>query len=100
MRKDPKTAIVLVLLAMALGVVYGVSYWFLVERAIWVRNGIDAVTVPGYRHGGTSAEIAYWPAHQVDRLLRPGVWHESTVDVQSVRSEFRRFLARHGHSTE
>jgi len=93
MQKESRTAVVLVLLFAAIVTSYGLGYLALVERGIQVNQGVDAATVACYRTGGVTAALAFWPAHQLDRILRPHVWHESAADVQLTRREFRRFLA-------
>jgi hypothetical protein len=35
-----------------------------------VQNGVDA----DYRFGDSSMGWFFWPANQIDRLVRPGTW--------------------------
>jgi hypothetical protein len=93
MRKEPKTAIIILLLVAAVMTAYGGSYWFLINWGMDIRNGYDAVKIPCYWHGGLASEILFWPAHQIDRGARPDVWSQSSAEVQLTRSEFRKFQA-------
>ena len=67
--KDRITPIAVIAVVVLLLVAYVGSYVLLVDK------GYPGMVVdPVYRVGGRPAEIFYWPAHQIDRSVRPEHW--------------------------
>jgi hypothetical protein len=74
MRESVLRPIVAVLLIAVLTVAYAGSYAILVRKSLVLAEGPRFVCVPSYRFGGEPAKSIFFPAHFVDRLLRPGHW--------------------------
>jgi hypothetical protein len=36
-----------------------------------------------YRYGGDAARTAFWPAHRIDRWLRPAQWELGTAGIDT-----------------
>jgi hypothetical protein len=79
-RKLPN-ALVAVLAAFPLLGVYGAAYWAALDHTATVTEmHIDysggTYHAPEFRFGGRAAEWFFWPALQVDIMVRPEHWHE------------------------
>jgi hypothetical protein len=67
----PLLAIVLAGILMMLGAYMGAYYAMLEERAF---IGPPAQMRPEYRWQGRSVARFFWPANQLDRIVRPHAW--------------------------
>ncbi len=72
----------------AFGVYMG-AYYTLVKRvdSMWLP-----LPYPEYRRGGDIAEVLFFPAHCLDKVLRPsawGPWVPSDEDIKSLEAKQR-----------
>jgi hypothetical protein len=93
MPKEAATIVVVMLLLAAMVSSYGIGYWFSVEQVF--TSEFHAQAIPSDRWGGEPAVPFFWPAHQIDRRLRPNLWDESPYVVRA-RLNWRRFYEEHG----
>jgi hypothetical protein len=61
------------------------AYYAMLERGLINDEVTDdprpwGELVPLYRIQGAPTEYALWPAHQIDRLIRPNYWQLGPVD--------------------
>ena len=66
----------LLLLAIVLPAAYMGAYYGIVVRQRMMMGNYMAGAFVSYRYGGSAAETFFWPAHKLDRKLRPEYWGE------------------------
>ncbi len=75
------TLIAAIVAAVTLAVVYAVAYRLLVKRGVSAATGAGVVIVfdyePQYRIADDVCRRLFWPAHQVDRRMRPDYWRRT-----------------------
>ena len=70
-----RAVLLVIVTAVVLAAGYLGAYYGLVERGL--PYSFRAVYFPAeYRTGGAAAETFFWPAHQLDRRIRPSYWGE------------------------
>jgi hypothetical protein len=82
MRKHLPPIAALLVVLVALLAAYASGYWLLLDHEATARldvhNVLSAVQPQSprsaYRAGGEVAKVLFWPAHQIDRWLRPSYW--------------------------
>lgn len=70
-------AVLVLAVALLLPLLYLGSYWALINDGIhsgYTVVGASIYLEPTYKVGGDAAEFFYWPAHMLDKRLRPNRW--------------------------
>lgn len=70
------------LTAAAVVALYGCAYWSLVTPGLMIRKGrvIPGPIYTNHRSTQKALTVAFWPVHQVDRILRPELWQADIAD--------------------
>ena len=69
-----KIAPVIAVVVLLLPPLYYGAYWLALDHDAWANTGQLTWPLLEYRVGGKAAELVFWPAHQIDRKLRPKHW--------------------------
>lgn len=82
-RKKSLSARTVLLIAAVLIAVYSCTYWSLVTPGLMIRKGraIPGPIYTNHRDTQKTLNVVFWPAHQVDRILRPELWQADIADV-------------------
>lgn len=80
------SALTVVGCAAAIGA-YMAAYYALVQRgdSMWLPEPFAQ-----YRWGGEIAEPLFFPAHCIDKIIRPGAWGPWVPDAEAVRNAERK----------
>jgi hypothetical protein len=83
-----KAAFLVIVLVALLVPLYAGAYWAMLDHkaAVMTMGCGEGVTVYSqpieqYRFGGAKAAAFLWPAHKIDRWIRPGRWKLSETKV-------------------
>jgi hypothetical protein len=74
-RPQSRLAPMLVAALMAAMLLYIVVYLLLIARVPVTARSVFVRYDVRYRYGDTALKWVFWPAHQLDRQLRPSLWN-------------------------